>query len=72
MSYQFSKIESENKKDSPSDICLIDLGAGIAQRQKRYCLRCPEVFLAVDLPSIFFRNSNKTKELVKKSKDLCA
>ena len=48
----------EIKKILPSDICLIDLGAGNCSKAEKILPEvCPEVFLAVDLPSKFFRNS---------------
>ena len=45
----------EIKKILPSDICLIDLGAGNCSKAEKVLPEvCPEIFLAVDLPSKFF------------------
>ena len=54
----FQNRIQEIKKILPSDICLIDLGAGNCSKAEKILPEvCPEVFLAVDLPSKFFRNS---------------
>ena len=52
-----SRIQ-EIKEALPSDICLIDLGAGNCSKAEKILPEvCPRIFLAVDLPSKFFRNS---------------
>ena len=50
----------EIKEALPSDICLVDLGAGNCSKAEKVLPEvCPKIFLAVDLPSQFFRNSVK-------------